>query len=533
MVKWSILLIVDRNKPDPPLMSGVCRPRSFLVEQSKVLLLLLGLAFFNLLAAPPADAQEGKPAAPMGTADGKNAATNPLKDEQMRALSQRHENGHTLTQEEERLLKAWWDQCAQWLANETAKAPYRLTWLNPSAFDELDKLLGLERLKRSEPSKKQLQGMEEDLGRLLEEEREEKKNFLLSHGLSEEDYAFWLTAHQCETALRELEELGRLEAQREQVRPAPGDEQPQEKPKQNLRWQSFTPEERKRLLEIERKLSQKGLGQLPSPQPPAVTTSTGASSGSDWQSTWVSQGSPLRTLTMTADTACSIGALAMNFSGDGESTRSVNVAVSNNTPFDCLVSFPTGTCLIPKGEPQFQTMMLIQPCKIAVPSNSSQVARLKTICADSKILRPPPPVGSPDKLVYRVGDHPQPELGRFARACLDLVDTLAKLGGFKGILMLETDPQLAVQLSVWQEAGSRTPSTADDLTESVLAEDIHKKLSAKLGRPITPEEKSEVRPSIVQMLKSIDICRKEAGSKAPLEPLEVAPATALFVRTGV
>ena len=438
------------------------------------IIIFFSLLFLLVISNPGQQAKaQGNPSSPGSTISGAKRTLHPRPDSETEKLLLKQENGGSLSADEKKRVSDYWQKYLDFLKQQQAngsKSPQH----NPEMFKLQLKKSNGEPLTADE--QKQLSAWQNAVAQWLSDET--------SKAIKKVDCS----------AQQAFEELDKM-IEEDKVKDA------SENPAVDELYELLQDEKKEKHL-VPPSPEDPATNELPRPTPPIIVSMD---------------------QTITQDL------LSLNVAGDGKSTRSVTLSLLNNSPLNCFAHLAAGTCLSPADNEHFQTMMVIKPCTIYIPSSSARKTELKTICADSKALLPPAAQNSTNKTTYTIGNHSNPEFGKFASTCISVVAEKVKNGSFADIQLLKDDPQSALQLTVWKEFGSRTPSTEDDINEKSVGEDVYESLKTSLGRPVTPEEKGQLKPSIVEMLKSIDLCQKTCKRSLPVKAASTLTGSFIFV----
>lgn len=360
---------------------------------------------------------------------------------------------------------------------------------------------------------KSRQAEEEKQKQRQKQKAENRRKYLHNLGWSDKDIELFdgKPARQLESMLldEKFHDLG--------THPSEGARKAYDEAKKKL---SYTPAEEKRLAELEESLRKNNSS---APPPPAPVAS---------MPRMQEQGSGVFCTASLESASRSL--LSLRLSGDGKDTKSPDLLIRNNTIFPCLLRLPAGTFLVPS-DPKFQTMLMLEPAFMAVAGKSEGRFPIHTVCADNKTLLPPLNQSASGKasISYVCAKHPNAEMGKFASACRQTVERMVKKNAFVGNALLENDSATAVQMTIWSESGSRTQTKDDDLNEASVSADLHSVLSEKLGRTLEMKEKEQLKPSIVEMLKTVNLCQKITHAQMESKLNEATPpATAQFVLPG-
>lgn len=240
-------------------------------------------------------------------------------------------------------------------------------------------------------------------------------------------------------------------------------------------------------------------------------------------------------------------------SGDGATTGSVKLIMTNLTDKPMKVMVPTNQIFDPGGFPS-QTMMSIQDLIVELPPGVTTVANLLTVCASTQTVSPPKP--AEEGAEYKIGEFKDKEQWQKLSSIVAAARDLDARGVFDALPIDQARrlPQI-MQLAVWQYLGNFSTNPKDKVTPQSMQSDLLDKLSEAVklnpdllksigpqgytvvdGKvvPATKERKEQLDNTMAAIFSAVDLTVKRAGDTnlANVAPLPTGTVWDTFADVG-
>ncbi len=167
------------------------------------------------------------------------------------------------------------------------------------------------------------------------------------------------------------------------------------------------------------------------------------------------------------------GDVAFSIDGDGVTTSSVQLTISNKTGNPLRLVVPANESFR-SNSGNVQTMMVTRDTIVSVGANGQVQVAVDTICASLKTMKPPPA----DGVSFVIGDYPDKEMWMKLSKILAAADDLDKHKGFDDIPLADVRRKRTIaQYAVWMVLGRQCGGPDDQLTKESIGADFLKILS--------------------------------------------------------
>ncbi|GEM_PF-920097 len=202
------------------------------------------------------------------------------------------------------------------------------------------------------------------------------------------------------------------------------------------------------------------IAQVPSPMPVAMATPNVIPK--------IGQ-TPISTLRQ----AVKSGKVTMQVQGDGVTTSSVRLLLTNTTGNEIKLVIPANEVLHPN-MPGVQKMMVTKDTIITVPVGQVAIAKVETICASVKTIAPPPKGG----VAFDVGSYPDAKVWKQLSAIIAASNDLERNGGYSGVPIKKEQnrKEQIAQLAVWRLLGLISGRPEHAVTPETIEDDMLKEL---------------------------------------------------------
>lgn len=159
---------------------------------------------------------------------------------------------------------------------------------------------------------------------------------------------------------------------------------------------------------------------------------------------------------------------------------------------------------------QYQVMLNTEDPVISILPGQSVTLTVPSVCASTKTIKPPPPLG----VQYRIGSHPDPGA---VPALIRIVQTAQELDRLGRFAMVPVAPELRArkiaQTAIWKYLGDLSRNKADRITTTSLREDLAQGLG-KLASGLSLRQQEKLDTFAAELYKAVETTLKEAGVTA-------------------
>ncbi len=180
---------------------------------------------------------------------------------------------------------------------------------------------------------------------------------------------------------------------------------------------------------------------------------------------------------MTLRSAIKAGKASMKIKGDGVTTSSVRMQLTNKTNQPLKVVVPANEILTPNVG-GVQTMMVIADVFITIEVGQTTIITVPTVCASVKTVPPPPA----DGVEFAAGNYGDPIIWKQLSGILAAAKEIDKSGGYKGIPMSGSAKDQIAQLAVWRVLGLKSGAPEHQVTPQTIQQDLLNAISDQVKR---------------------------------------------------
>lgn len=161
------------------------------------------------------------------------------------------------------------------------------------------------------------------------------------------------------------------------------------------------------------------------------------------------------------------GKASMKVRGDGVTTSSVRLQVTNKTNAPLKVVIPANEILKPNVN-GVQNMMVIADVFMTIPVGQTTIAKIPTVCASVKTVPPPPA----DGVEFTAGNYEDPAVWKQLSGIIAASKEIEKNGGYKGLPVAGSAKEQISQLAVWRLLGLKSGAPEHQVTPQTIQQDL-------------------------------------------------------------
>ncbi len=161
------------------------------------------------------------------------------------------------------------------------------------------------------------------------------------------------------------------------------------------------------------------------------------------------------------------GKVSMKVRGDGVTTSSVRLQLTNKTNAPLKIVIPANEILKPNVG-GVQNMMVIMDQFLTIPVGQTAILKVPTVCASDKTVHPPPA----DGVEYSAGNYDDPATWKQLSGVIAASREIDKTGGYKGLPMAGSAKEQIAQLAVWRIIGLKSGAPEHQVTPQSIYEDL-------------------------------------------------------------
>lgn len=224
---------------------------------------------------------------------------------------------------------------------------------------------------------------------------------------------------------------------------------------------------------------------------PIATLASPPSAGLDAQPQAVAQlGIPITTPPVVAPAASQLtqvftlrqalkaGKVSMKVKGDGVTTSSVRLQLTNKTSTPLKIVIPANEILKPNVS-GVQNMMVIADAFMTVAVGQTAILQIPTVCASVKTVPPPPA----DGVEFACGNYDDPAIWRQMSGIMAASAEINKSGGYAHLPKMGKEPKEQIaQLAVWRLLGLKSGAPEHQVTPETIQTDLTNAVSEQVKR---------------------------------------------------
>jgi len=201
--------------------------------------------------------------------------------------------------------------------------------------------------------------------------------------------------------------------------------------------------------------------------------------------------------------------ISMNLKGDGKTTSTVDVQLSNSSAKEKTLIIPAGQVFLSSGKTQ--DMMSAKDTVVSVPPESTIVKTIESFCISPKSVPPPG-----ESSQYSVGADPHPAMSKDFLSIINTADELQDSGHFDGLLIPEERRSHTIaQLAIWMQTADLTGKPDDQVNPTTIEKDLL--TTAGVSREsLSNKQQENLDDAIFNIFMAADMTGKQ-GVKKPEE----------------
>lgn len=165
--------------------------------------------------------------------------------------------------------------------------------------------------------------------------------------------------------------------------------------------------------------------------------------------------------------AVKAGRATMKVKGDGVTTSSVRLQITNKTNAPLKIVIPANEILKPNVS-GVQNMMVIADVFMTIPVGQTTIAKIPTVCASVKTVPPPPA----DGVEFSAGNYDDPGVWKQLSGIIAASKEIERTGGYKGLPVAGSAKEQISQLAVWRLLGLKTGAPEHQVTPQTIQQDL-------------------------------------------------------------
>lgn len=165
--------------------------------------------------------------------------------------------------------------------------------------------------------------------------------------------------------------------------------------------------------------------------------------------------------------AVKAGKATMKVKGDGVTTSSVRLQITNKTNAPLKIIVPSNEILKPNVS-GVQNMMVIADVFMTIPVGQTTIAKIPTVCASVKTVPPPPA----DGVEFSAGNYEDPGVWKQLSGIIAASKEIERAGGYKGLPVAGSAKEQISQLAVWRLLGLKSGAPEHQVTPQTIQQDL-------------------------------------------------------------
>ena len=176
--------------------------------------------------------------------------------------------------------------------------------------------------------------------------------------------------------------------------------------------------------------------------------------------------------------ALKAGKVSMKVKGDGVTTSSVRLQLTNKTNSPLKIVIPANEILKPNVS-GVQNMMVIADMFMTVAVGETAIMQIPTVCASVKTVPPPPS----DGVDFACGNYDDPAVWKQLSGIMAASREIDKSGGYSHLPKLGKEPKEQIaQLAVWRLLGLKSGAPEHQVTPETIQADLTNAVSEQVKK---------------------------------------------------
>jgi tetratricopeptide (TPR) repeat protein len=218
------------------------------------------------------------------------------------------------------------------------------------------------------------------------------------------------------------------------------------------------------------------------------------------------------------------GQLTLKVSGDGHTTSSVTVDVTNKSNTDLNIVVPAHEVLLSRN-PAIQHMMVTRDRVFTVPANGSLKVDLSTMCVSTKSVPPP----QAEAAEFDVGAYPDgADVWKELASIMEAAHIMAGTDAYNNVkIARERRENTLAQLAIWLFLGKRGGKPEDQVTRESIGQSVLDQMGMK-REDLKDNQRQTFDQNVDNIFLAADLTLKNAKSDTHARELATLPTDSPF-----